>query len=65
MITVNSVFLNMCLKLCLLTVSRHTSSSLILYLLAAGGNFFELYSTNFNAPLFHDTELLHWCLNLG
>ena len=34
-LTVNSVFLSMCLKLCMLTGSPHNSSSLILYLIAA------------------------------
>ena len=32
----------------MLTASPHNSSSLILYLIAAGGNFFELYPTNLN-----------------
>ena len=41
MITVTFVFLNTCLKLCILTASPHNSSSLILYLIAAGGDFFE------------------------
>ena len=46
MITVSSVFLNMCLKLCMLTASLYNSSSIILYVIAAGGNFFELCLTN-------------------
>ena len=39
------------MKLCMLTASPHNSSSLILYLIAAGGNFLELYPTNHNLPL--------------
>ena len=51
MITLNSVFFNMCLKLCILTVSLHNSASQILYLIAAGSNFFELYPANLNLTL--------------
>ena len=52
MITVKSAFLSICLKLCMLTASPYNSSSLILCLIVAGGNFFELYPTNLN-PLFY------------
>ena len=51
MITVKFVFLNMCLKLCMLTAGPHNSSSLILCQSADEGSFFEIYQTNLNLPL--------------
>ena len=50
MITVKSVYLSMCLKLCMLIASLHNSSSQLLHLIADGGTVFELHPTNLNLP---------------
>ena len=45
MMSVNSLLLNVCWELCVLTASPHNLSSLVLYMIASVGKFFELYIT--------------------